>query len=514
RFFDAQPYVVGKLGSLASGYAYSHSSAAFDASAVYGSQAPAQYSGAELVTLRLLTPPPSPEPSPRPRPPRATEVGAQAPLPLQPPPPPGPVVESGGANDPRLQLQVMHGYSGNAGTIDDNLGLALRWHVFKNSSPTYAGYRASSVDFFATSQNDQFRAVRAQPVWASSLFLGESAIVTTSRAAEESPYFFQVRESVGVQMNDQRFAPSVGSVTWLAPMSGPMAHLTFALARGAAARYYALDVFGFRETDTDGDFASHVGWQVTVPLLRSPGWLITAGHQTQIVSDRLAALEQGVVPNYGAAVTAVDTNAPLRPNAAFTRRAEKLDNILLQSPLEPLFGQRNVSAQFALGYDDGRVTNCIPAGQTAAKKAAFACGLVPTHDPVGGVNVQTGKLKFGVSDSPALGGDVASNPGRNVGTTGGLPGSVSAYFIYSGCPVISAAYANAAFPSGIPLPQQGSTVSVQADYPGRVGSVALNIGLGYFNERPAQNSGPAVAGAFIALRFGSQTAPLKSPCKL
>jgi hypothetical protein len=120
-------------------------------------------------------------------------------------------------------------------------------------------------------------------------------------------------------------------------------------------------------------------------------------------------------------------------------------------------------------------------------------------------------LNFGATDTSALPGSIsAAGAARNLGTSGALPGSVTVYAAYTGCPRISAAYTNAAFPTGVPLPQQGSTLSGQVDYPIVIGALQLDLAAGMFNERPLPNSGPSSSGAFGS--FYLSTARSKTRC--
>ena len=512
--FDTQPYSLSKLGSLASGYLYAFDSEPLKFAAAYGNQAQGRYSGAETVTLSLPTPRPSPEPSPRTLPPQISRTGAMNRLPLQPPPPPAPIVESDTANDPPLVASLSNSYVGSAGTRDAVDAYGLRAHVYRNATATYTGYHALTVDLFGELQHDLQNPWPSPPTSAKAQFAGESASFTSS-AADGGESFWQLRETVGAQIDDPNFSPRAGAITWLAPLDGPVVHLTASGAVGPRARYYALDLFGFRLTNTNRDVATQEGVQLTVPLFSAPGWLLAGGTQTQVVSDRMAALEQGLVANYaGAVAEVIPTPAPSGIASTSPRRAQHLDNVSLQSPMIALFHAHaplDVQYRFVAGYNAGNVTACNSSG--SGKALTYQCLLQPTNHLVGGVFLQIDKLGIGATDTPALASNVGSSgAARNVGTSGSLPGAVTAFLTYAGCPALSAAYANAAFPQGVPLPQQGSTISAEMDYPLRVRATTFDLGLGYFNEQPATLGVPGSAGFFATLRLGAATARSGSHC--
>jgi len=504
-FFDMQPYSVNKLGSLSSGYVYGYDSERIKVSAVYGNQARGWYSGAESVTFVLPTPLPSPEPSPQQRPP-AIKTGAQQPLPLQPPPVPVPFVEANTANDPPLQLGFLNSYVGSKGARDAVNAFSARGHIFSNQTADYEGYHAVTADLFGEIQESLTSGTGATSAESTSNFLGESATLTSSSASDKHQSFLQVRETVGEQLDDSNFAPSAGAVTWLAPLSGPVVHVAASTAQGQSGRFYSLDLFGFRLANGYSDFASEEGIQGTIPVPRLTGWLVTGGTQTQVVSDRIAALEQGLASNYSAAIPQVLPTAPAGKIAFSTRRTQLLGNVSLQSPWQNLIFSA-LKFQAVVGFNSGRVTGCNTAPNSTSAMPLYQCGLEQTNHVVGGAFFQVGKeLNFGVTDTPALSSNVGNSgsASHNVGSTGGLPGSVTAYFTYTGCPQIALSYANAAFPSGIPLPQQGSTISSELDYPVHLHAEQIDFALGYYNEHTVSSTAPGSSGAFAAIRFGVQ----------
>jgi hypothetical protein len=437
-------------------------------------------------------------------PPELQPKGAKAPLALQPPPPPGPFAESLSANDSKLQANLLHSYFGNNGTSAIVDALSLQFHAFAPAAQSYGSYNPIVFDVFSEVQNDQEYSPTAGRHVAVSEYVGESSTVTFSSAADRESYW-QVRETLAAQLDDPAFAPSIGSITWLAPLSGPVAHVVASHAAGSAARYVALDLFAFRLTNTNGDIASRASWQATVPLFNAPGWLVSGGTENQVVTDRLAAMQQGLVSGYAAAISQVD--APGSDAAATTRHNERLANVSLESPLLNLAPWEKLSLQVVAGYDSGDVTSCNQSGGTSAKPL-YVCGLQATNNVVGGVMFSAGKVKLGVTDTPALSANVGpSVAAHNLGATGTLPGSLSAYLSYAGCPTVTVAFANAAFPSGVPLPQQGSTFAIETDVPATAGIFRFDLGIGYYNERPVQNSGPSSTGAFVSLRLAGQAPP-------
>ena len=510
--FDLVPYSVSKVGSLASGYAYGYTSPAVKAAALYGNQAQGWYTGAEMVTLAVTTPPPTPEPTP---PPLRHETAAVEAIPLKAPPPPAPFFESNTATDLPAQVTLLNGYAGSKGARENVNALAANAHLYENESESYAGYQATTLDVFGRLLQNRTGPDGAIGVATTSQFGGESASFTTSSAPSGSahPDFFQVKETLGVQVDDPFFSPSAGSTTWVTPLNGPIAHLTALYASGDAARYVALDLIGFRLTDVHGDVATQEGWQISLPVPRLTGWILTGGSLTQTVSDRIAVLEQGLVGNYAAALAEVEPipakgvvpESPIRP--------QHLDNASLLSPWIPLTHPSGVALQLTGGYNFGAVTGCGTTPKSTPKKPLYACQTQLANHGVGGLFFRVGNLwTFGATDTSALPGSIsAGGAARNLGTNGGLPGSVTGFISYGGCPRVSAAYTNAAFPSGVPLPQQGNTFSAEVDYPLSFHALQLDTAIGAFNEHPVQNSGSATSGGFLAFRL-TAAHPHADPC--
>jgi hypothetical protein len=515
--FDVQPFSVTKLSSLASGYAYGYASQPLKAGAFYGLQGPHTYARAESLTLALATPAPratpTPAPSATPTPFSLNEVptgNAPAHQPLQPPPPPAPVFEAATQSTPPLQLSLLNGAVQSNGTRDIIDALAIAGHVFQSTSTNGSVYRAETVNLFARVEHDFRNPILMVSPASQSQFAGESSTFTAGNATQARPSYVQLRETVGVQVNDPYFSPTTGTTTWLSALSGPVAHLTASVAEGQAAKYYALDLFGFRLTNVNGDIAAQEGWQISVPLPNSdPGWLLSGGSETQSVSDRIAAVEQGLLANYAAAFAQVVAPQP-------TVRPQRLGNLKLNSPwiFRSSHGRpdRNLKLQFVAGYDFGTVTACGATSNSKPSAPTFGCLTATDNRAVGGVFLESGKLALGATDTSVASGTLSSSDAaRNLGTSGSLPGSTTVYLTYSLCPQISFALTNAAFPSGVPLPQQGTTVSGQVDVPVNFGAAQSNLILGYFNERDVTNALFNESGFSAVLRFGTTFRKVDKP---
>lgn len=483
--FDSTPFSVNKLSGLASGYAYGFSSDPFTAGAFYGLQSPGSYSGGTTATFILTTPAPSPEPAPQfAR--AATANEAPQHQALRPPPPPGPYFESGTESTPPLELAFTNAFNGSKGARDVLDALAFETHLYHNQSSSGSDYSAQTFNLFGRLEHD-FHTPAATAPGSISQFIGESATFTTSSASNR---YFQVRETAGVQLNDRFFTPTSGSATWLTPLSGPVAHLTAAFAAGKKAHYYALDLIGFRLTNAAGDLAAQEGWQFTIPLA-DPGWLLSGGTLTQTVSDRIAAINQGLISGYSAAITQVPSTLA---------RPQRLANVSVLSPNLDIGA--NWKLDLAAGYNTGTVTACGAA--SSGRNAKYQCLTVVDNRTVGGISLSHGNLLIGATDTAIQSGALsAGNAARNFGTSGGLPGSVTGYVSLQGCPQVSAAYANAAMVNGIPFPQQGSTLSSQLDYPLAFYNERFDIVLGYFNERALTNPSFNDSGFSAVIRLGT-----------
>jgi hypothetical protein len=502
--FDAVPFSISKVPSLASGYSYGFTSQQVNAGAFYGLQASRFYSGAATVAVALATPTPTPNPSPTPTPFSLIPVAAAPSLaPLQPPPPPEPVFESGTQSVPPLQAVLTSGYSNNGGARVSTTGIAFAAHTYLTQTASADTYVGETFNLYARIQHNY---TAPNPINDSSVaqFFGESATFTTA-STNTRPSFFQVRETIGWQENESFFSPSIGSTTWLTPLSGPAAHVTISTAAGSLARYIALDLIGYRLTNVSGDIATQEGWQVSVPLpnaFDTPGWLLAGGTLTETASDRMAALQQGVVPSYATAMAEIPSTA-IRP--------ERLGNVSL---LSPWLG-KDLQLAFVAAYDSGTVTGC---GQVpAVKPTKYACSSNIDNRAVGGLFVRngpTGKFGVGATDTPTMQGNIASNAAaQNLGTNGALPGAVTSFITYNGgCPNASAAYTNAAFPAGVPFPQQGTTLSSQLEYPIVFGAFQAALTVGYFNEH-ATSGVLNESGAFGIVRISTAFSRASSPCK-
>jgi hypothetical protein len=502
--FDVLPFSVTRVGSLSSGYAYGYTSDDVNAGLFYGLQARGWYAGSSTVTFALPTPKPTPNPSPTPAPVGISQTAAGGFSPLKPPPPPAPFLESQTASVPPLQVSLLNGFTGSKGGRDEIDALSFEAHAYGNQTATADSYSAETVNFYGRVERNF---AYPSPALDSSLsqFFGESSTFTTASTSSHASYF-QVRETAGEQQDDVNFSPATGTTTWLSPLSGPVGHVTMSYASGSQARFVSLDLIGFRLSNEYGDMATEEGWQVSVPLpnvFDTPGWLLTAGSETQTVSDRMAVLEQGDVPNYAAALTEVlPTPGPHGVYPATVIRPERLGNALV---LSPWLGNDALQASFSGGYDFGTVTGC--GTTTVSHKTVYQCLTDVDDRGVGGIflrNGPNGKFGIGATDTSTMQGNVtAGSAARSLGTTGALPGTTTSYITYSGCPRVSAAYTNAAFPSGVPLPQQGQTISGIIDYPWVIGAQQIDFTLGYFNERTSTNGTLDQSGVFGMIKIST-----------
>ena len=159
------------------------------------------------------------------------------------------------------------------------------------------------------------------------------------------------------------------------------------------------------------------------------------------------------------------------------------------------------------------MTGCGPVAGTTAAKTTYQCVSEFNARVVGGIFLKSGALSFGITDTTQQGSITTPSAPSNLGTTGALPGSVTSYLTYGGCPTVQAAYTNAAFPSGVPLPQQGSTLSGLVDFPRAVGALEAHLVLGYFNERTLTNPALNQSGAFATIKVLTPFQRVAPPCK-
>ena len=539
--FDMLPFSITKVGSLAGGYSYGYSSETVTSGLFYGVQGPRVSSGAVALTLAVATAPPKPTPTPIPTPtstptPPGVPTAATPHKALQPLAPPAPLFESAYETERPFQMTVLSGFTNSLGVHDGIDAIAVAGHIFHSEAQAETEYSALSVTVFGRLEHDFRLPILASTPYSVSQFVGESATFTSARAVDSGPLYFQVRESVGVQLDDRYFAPVSGTTSWVSPLSGPVGHITISTAAGNRADYFALDLFGYRLRNINGDSAAQEGWQASLPIPRSDsGWLLSGGSETQTVSDRIAAIEQGLLSSYAQTLVQVLPVATIAdPVPASTARPQRLGNVRLDSPnLNIVFGAHrnpNLAAddaksprpqpapsplqlKFTAGFDFGTVSACQATPASSAKRATIQCALVTDNRAVGGVFLQTGSLQVGATDTSVASNSVATSPLHNA-SGGSQPGGTTAYFTYKGCPQISAAYANAAFPTGVPFPQQGSTFSGQLSVPIYVGALEPDLIFGYFNERSTASPAFSESAVSIVVRIGTtfKVPEKKAPC--
>jgi hypothetical protein len=500
-FVDSLPFALAKVQSLASGYTVGYASPIVGGGAFYGLQRSGLYDQAYALTINVPTPsprvPPSPAPSPTPSPTPAPVKLGVAPPPLA---TPGPIEESKTSHDPLATIALLDSVVGSGNAFDSVSGIAFGTNFYHNACASEALYCAVTFHVFGSQQYDAHPLVSlgpgtaplAPPDSARTRFGGESASYTKILSASgANPSFFQVGETVGAQQADRFYAPASGTVTAFAPLSGTIGHTVLSYGTGFHEHVYSVDLLGVRLTTPYGDVFTNVAEQAVVPfdLANLRGWTFNAGVQSESLSDRVAELQQGVATSYYNAVfpSAAALGGPPAPALV---RPQTQQNATVMSP----FIGNVLTVQAAGGFQNGSVTVCAPSPQTVL------CSTAHDHAATWALFVNRAPVGFGLANtaSAAIPGDLAvASTSRYFGSYVNAPGSVTSYLSFSRCVNLSAAYTNAAFPTGIPLPQKGSTVSAKAYLP--LGLFGLEGG--YFRTTDSQNASLSQSGYYGLVRF-------------
>jgi hypothetical protein len=497
---DASPFTLGKVGSLAAGYTLGYTSEAGSAAAFYGLQQSGLSNQAYAVTITIPTPAPRATPTPTPAPsptPKIVQKGV-APPSL---PSPGPIEESKTSHDPLATIALLNAVAQNGSYIDNVSGFALGTNFYRNTCATENLYCAYTLHFSGSIQHDGDPRTSSPsvltPQYASNLkFAGQSGSYTRIFSpAGATPKFAQVAEMVGFQQADRFYSPAAGAVTAFVPLGGAVGHAVLSYGTGQREHIYSVDVLGVRLTSPYGDVFTDVAEQVVLPFDVSSmrGWTLNAGVQSESLSDRVANLQQGLVGSYFSAVfpTVASLNLPAAPAVV---RPQNQQNVMLQSPSFDL--GKGLAVQLSGGYQQGFVTNCAPA------PVKIVCSTGHDHAATWALFANRTPIGFGIAttSSASIPGDLAiASTARYFGSFVNAPGSVTSYVTFTKCLQASADYTNAAYPSGIPLPQQGATVAGKVYYPFH------NLGLeaGYFNVRDTQSSTLNQSGFYTLIRFAT-----------
>jgi hypothetical protein len=495
-FVDSAPFALSRVPSLASGYTAAYASPIVGGGAFYGLQRSGLYSQAYALTVNVPTPAPRIAPSPAPA---ASPSPTPTPVKLGVAPPPlatpGPAEESKTSHDPLATIALLDSFVGNGTSSDSVSGIALGTNFYRNACASETLYCALTFHVFGSQQYDAHPlssgpAPFALPDASRTRFAGQSASFTKILSATGSnPSFFQIGETVGAQQADRFYAPASGTVTAFAPLSGSIGHVVLSYGTGFHEHVYSVDLLGVRLTSPYGDVFTNVAEQVVIPFDTASlrGWTFNAGIQSESLSDRVAELQQGLASSYYAAVFPGMATAPVAPAVL---RPQSQQNATVMSPF---FGNV-LTAQVAGGFQNGSVTVCAPSPQT------ILCSTAHDHAATWALFLNRAPVGFGLANtaSAAIPGDLAvASTSRYFGSYVNAPGSVTSYVSFSKCVNLSAAYTNAAFPTGIPLPQKGSTVTAKAYLP--VGAFGLEGG--YFRTSDIANANLNQSGYYALLRF-------------
>ncbi len=497
-FVDSSPFALSRIPSLASGYTAGYASPIVGGAAFYGLARSGLYDQAYALTITIPTPAPriTPTPAPTPSPTPTPVKYSVAPPPLA---TPGPMEESKTSHDPLATIAVLDSIVGNGNSFDNVSGVAFGTNFYRDACASESLYCALTFHVFGSEQRDAYPLVSSptSPVmlvppdatW--TRFAGESASYTKIVSATGvKPNFLQVGEMVGAQQSDPFYAPSSGTVTAFAPLGGSLGHLVLSYGTGLHEHTYSVDLLALRLTSAYGDVFTNVAEQVVIPFDTATlrGWTFNAGVQSESLSDRVAELQQGLVQSYFAAV--YPTGALTASIAPAQLRPQTQQNATVTSP----FIGKVLTVQLAGGFQNGSVTTCAPAAKT------ILCATSHDHAATWALFVNRQPIGFGLANtaSSAIPGDLAvATTSKYFGSYVNSPGSVTSFVSFSKCVNLSAAYTNAAYPTGVPLPQKGATVSAKAYVP--LGDFGLEGG--YFRATDTQNSTLNQSGYYALLRF-------------
>jgi hypothetical protein len=495
------PFDFSKVGSLDGGAAYSYSNPTANASVFYGLSQPNWY---EAFMGQVIIPQPTMRPSQN----RLLPQPTPAPTPPQAPALPPHVAqgaltsylslnnEAVAASSPTM-ISFIDAITKTAAGISSVAGLAFNTTGYQSdcsAGSTHCSQTLQLMGSFAYQPDAAFRAKS----WA---FGGESWTLTS---ATDKPTFLQISETFALQQSDEFFSPVAGDSGPFTPLSGPIGHVTLIFGsnnEGVAS----LDLGGYRMTSSFGDIATEESWTVGLPIPRAPTVSLRLGSQTQSISSRIAALQQGILSGYSSAF-------PEPPNATATPAPQP--SVFAQDVREAVVAYKdtykNIGYEIDAGALNGRGPIC-----TAASPAPTPAP--PTPGPTFGCIAQnqrttqfTGALMLKPISGLQLGAVYASSqtlegvsgPIGSRGTANTqVPGTTTGYAFYSGgCFTGQLGYGNAAYLTNVPLPQRGSTVAGELDVPLKM----FDVGFGYFNavvpDAPTNNQ----QGEYVLLRVSGR----------
>jgi hypothetical protein len=203
----------------------------------------------------------------------------------------------------------------------------------------------------------------------------------------------------------------------------------------------------------------------------------------------VAELQQGLATSYFSAVFP-STASYAAPVTRPLIRPQSQQNAAVTSPS---IGKVLI-AQATGGFQNGSVTICAPSAKSVL------CSTAHDHAATWALFLNRSPIGFGLANtaSAAIPGDIAAGTtSRYFGSYVNSPGSVTSYVSFSKCIDLSAAYTNAAFPTGVPLPQRGSTVSAKAYVPLR----SFGVEGGYFRTTDTSNVTLNQSGYYALVRF-------------
>ena len=515
------PFDLTKVPSLDMGAAYGYANTSASASLFYGLSQPYWYEAfAGQVTI------PSPPPTATLRQPEVL----QSPQALPPAVAQGaltsyvsPVNEAAAAQMP-TQISFIDAITKTPAaspavpSVTSVSGVAFNTTAYQDDCSTSTRHCSAIVQFTANAAYAPSAGYDAN-YWTA---FAESATFTQST---NGPRFVQITETLAGQQSSSFFNPIAGDSTAYTPLTGPVGHATLMFGSGNDGVWTA-DFGAYRLANWFGDIATQEDWNVNVPFGRM--FSIRGGAQTQSISSRIAALQQGIVGSYVKTFSVAPTGPRATPGPQPTIFTQNVEDLIAsyKSPQrghEPafeldagaLYGSGPICAAVspspAMTYvtlptrmataTPGPTFGCAP---PSVKKYQFTGAAILGPFPKGGSlsGLQLG-LVWASAQTYSAYGSTGGGPTSSNGTI--APGTITGFASYIGsCLTGQIAYSNVAYVANVSLPQQGSTLSGEVDAPLNL----FDVGLGYFNDIATNTSAQNQRGAYVIFRL---TQPFQTP---
>jgi hypothetical protein len=510
------PYSPSKsVTSLTTGYAYSGVWKNLSTSAFYDTVSPGVFTSAISATITASTAPPQPSTYIAYRAKQREALYEQQISPLEVTPTPiaqptsaaAPIsfpVESSLINAPPAELFVMKSASAltdpttNLPDTDNTFALTGAATVYRVNRHDASSYQSGGLQLFGAFQNDaQWLGGTPSPMNQSAWSAGQTATRTLDVFPPGSviPRQLHLSETVGVQKADAYYSPSYGVTNALTPLSGPVGNVS-GLASCLGAVLCSASFTALRMTNANKDLSAVTDVVGGVAFPGSTSVTVSYDAHVRSESRRIAALESGAVAQYTPALVT---------NTTPTLLHGVIQSVSVTPSTFDVSKNSKISLTFAYEWGSDFTCTANPVVTTAVACAVTdlkRVGFVGDYSPAPSLHIGFSSVNVNEINR-------ANSIELYSGSYFTAPGSEMAYIIYGdtrGLQVL-AAYANANFVTGQPLPEAGKTLTGQVIYDALFDQremLSYLICAGYYNQRSdvasVRNQGGYLIGIHLLYR--------------